>query len=83
MIQADGRIVPIELKAGVSGAMKSLHQFMFDKQLAFAVRIDENPPSLATINVTTTQGDLVQYRLLGLPIYLAWRTHEAATQLPR
>jgi len=83
LIQAGGRIVPIELKAGVSGAMKSLHQFMFDKQLRLAVRIDENPPSLATINVTTTQGDPVRYRLLGLPIYLAWRTIEVAARLTR
>jgi predicted AAA+ superfamily ATPase len=81
LIQAGGRIVPIELKAGVSGAMKSLHQFMFDKHLELAVRIDENPPSLATVDVTTTQGDPVRYRLLGLPIYLAWRAIEAAASL--
>jgi hypothetical protein len=83
LIQAGGRIVPIELKSGASGAMKSLHQFMFDKKLQLAVRIDENPPSLATIDVTTTQGDPVRYRLLGLPIYLAWRAIEAAASLAR
>ncbi len=78
LIQAGGRIVPVELKSGASGAMKSLHQFMFDKKLRLAVRIDENPPSLATVDVTTTQGDPVRYRLLGLPIYLAWRALELA-----
>jgi len=83
LIQAGGRIVPVELKAGVSGAMKSLHQFMFDKQLKLAVRIDENPPSLATIDVATTQGDPARYRLLGLPIYLAWRAIELAAGLAR
>jgi uncharacterized protein len=83
LIQAGGRIVPIELKAGVSGAMKSLHQFMFDKKLGLALRIDENPPSLATIDVATTQGDPVRYRLLGLPIYLAWRAVEVVASLAR
>lgn len=83
LIQAGGRIVPIELKSGASGAMKSLHQFMFDKQLRSAIRIDENPPSLATIDVTTTQGDPVHYRLLGLPSYLAWRATEAAAHIAR
>lgn len=78
IVQAGGRIIPIELKSGASGAMKSLHQFMFDKKLRFAIRVDENPPSLATINVATTQGDSVRYRLLSLPIYLAWRATEAA-----
>jgi uncharacterized protein len=81
LIQAGGRIVPVELKAGVSGAMKSLHQFMFDKKLDFVVRIDENPPSLAAIEVTTTQGDPARYRLLSLPIYLAWRASEIAATL--
>ena len=84
LVHAGGRIVPVELKAGAAGAMKSLHQFMFDKRLDLAVRLDENPPSLATIRVTTTQGDAVRYRLLGLPIYLAWRTVElAASVRPR
>lgn len=83
LIQASGRIVPIELKSGASGAMKSLHQFMFDKKLRLAVRIDENPPSLATVDVTTTQGDPVRYRLLGIPIYLAWRAIEAAANIAR
>jgi predicted AAA+ superfamily ATPase len=83
LIQAGSRIVPIELKSGASGAMKSLHQFMFDKKLRLAVRIDENPPSLATIDVATTQGDPVRYRLLGLPIYLAWRAIDAAASIAR
>jgi predicted AAA+ superfamily ATPase len=78
VVQAGGRIVPIELKSGASGAMKSLHQFMFDKKLQFAVRLDENPPSLAAIDVATTQGDPARYRLLSLPLYLAWRTIDAA-----
>jgi uncharacterized protein len=81
LIQAGGRIVPVEIKSGASGAMKSLHQFMFDKKLQRAVRIDENPPSLAAIDVTTTQGDPVRYRLLSLPIYLAWRTGELAARM--
>ena len=29
----DGRIVPIEVKAGASGALKSLHQFVADKEV--------------------------------------------------
>jgi hypothetical protein len=82
VIQAD-RIVPVELKSGVSGAMKSLHQFMFDKKLQLAVRVDENPPSLSTVDVTTTQGDPVRYRLLSLPIYLAWRAIELAASITR
>src|SRR5262249_10356354 len=81
VIQAGGRIVPIELKAGASGAMKSLHQFMYDKKLRLALRIDENPPSLATTAVATTQRDQVRYRMLALPISLAWRATELAASV--
>jgi hypothetical protein len=40
--------------------------------------LDENLLSLAAIEVTTTQGDPVRYRLLALPLYLAWRAIELA-----
>jgi predicted AAA+ superfamily ATPase len=78
LVQAGARIVPVEVKSGAAGTLKSLHQFMHDKKLTLAVRIDENPPSLATVRVSTTQGDRVRYRLLGLPIYMAWRAVELA-----
>jgi hypothetical protein len=66
--------VPVETKSGAAGAMKSLHQFMHDKSLPLAVRVDRNPPSLQKMQVKTTLGDPVGYQLLNLPHYLAWRT---------
>ncbi|MGE3166742.1 MAG: ATP-binding protein [Planctomycetota bacterium] len=72
VLQAMGRVIPLELKAGRSGAMKSLHQFMSDKRLDFAIRADRNPPSLSTVDLKTTQGDPVRYELLALPLYLLW-----------
>jgi uncharacterized protein len=74
--QFGGRVVPIEIKAGSAGAMKSLHQFMADKRLTFAVRIDQNPPSQMTVAVKTTQGDQSTYQLLSLPPYLVHRLPE-------
>src|SRR5688572_24607589 len=46
MIALGGRIVPIEVKAGGRGSLRSLHQFVGEKKAAFAVRFDTNPPSL-------------------------------------
>ena len=66
--------MPVETKSGAAGAMKSLHQFMHDKSLTLAVRMDRNPPSLQKMQVKTTLGDPVEYQLLNLPHYLAWRT---------
>ncbi len=81
LIQAAGRIVPIKLNAGAAGAMKSLHQFMFDKHLDLAVRVDSNPPSLQQMDVRTTQSDSVQYRLLNLPHYLVWNVAQLVNQV--
>ena len=72
IVQLHGRVIPIEIKGGATGAMKSLHQFVFDRQLALAVRCDANPPSSMEVNVKTTRGDQVRYRLISIPLYLLW-----------
>jgi predicted AAA+ superfamily ATPase len=70
--QVEGRIVPLELKSGAAGSMKSLHQFMFDKRLDLAIRSDANPPSVQDMDVRTTRGDDARYRLVNIPLYLVW-----------
>jgi predicted AAA+ superfamily ATPase len=81
--ELSGRIVPVELKSGASGAMKSLHQFMHDKHLDLAVRFDTNAPSVNHVDVLTTQADRVSYHLLSLPAYLAFRLPVALGELDR
>lgn len=73
VVALGGRVLPVEIKSGSAGAMKSLHQFMADKGLDLAVRVDANPPSSMTVNVATTQGDRARYTLLSLPLYLLHR----------
>jgi len=51
--------------------MKSLHQFMAEKKLTIAVRLNANPPSVEDISAKTTTGQPVKYRLCSLPLYLA------------
>lgn len=80
LIQSGNRIVPVEVKSGSSGSMKSLHQFMFDKKLKFAVRCDTNNLSRQKLNVKTTQGDVVCYSLLSVPVYLAEKIPELAAK---
>jgi len=71
IIQHGNHIVPIEVKSGATGGMKSLHQFMAEKNLKFAVRLNANPPSIEDISVKTTLGQPVKYCLLSIPLYLA------------
>ena len=70
IIQHGSHVIPVEVKAGKAGAMKSLHAFMHVKQLSCALRLDANPPSFQEVDVQTTTGDPVKYRLLSLPLYM-------------
>ena len=81
LLQVGQHIVPVELKSGAAGAMKSLHQFMQERGLKLALRCDTNPPSLQDLDVKTTLGDPVQYRILNLPGYLLWRAAALLTGL--
>lgn len=76
LVENGGAILPVEVKSGSSGSLKSLHQFMFDKQLSCAVRLDRNPPSLQPMDLLTTKGDRARYSLLNLPHYMV-------SQIPR
>lgn len=71
-----GKVVPVEVKSGSSGSLKSLHQFMGEKQLPLAIRMDTNPPSLQKIQTSIrvgTERKQVNYDLISLPLYLVER----------
>ncbi|MCK4505554.1 MAG: ATP-binding protein [Candidatus Aegiribacteria sp.] len=69
-VTVSGRnIIPIEIKAGKTGSLKSLHMFLKTKEKAFGIRFNMDLPSL-TENVTGLSGENVEYKLLSLPLYL-------------
>lgn len=73
------RICPVEVKAGKSGSLKSLDQFVLHKRVACALRFDLNPPSRQHVKheARTRAGtESVTYELLSLPLY-------AIGELPR
>lgn len=72
-------IIPVEVKSGKSGSLKSLHQFMHQKKLNLAFRFDLNPPSCQEVShtiITAEGGAEVKFSLISLPLY-------AVVQLPR
>jgi hypothetical protein len=78
VMQVGTRIVPIEVKSGVAGTLRSVHQMVAEKGLGLAVRFDLNPPSTQKVRVQLTSGShgAVEYTLVSLPLYLAERTAE-------
>jgi uncharacterized protein len=80
VVAFDGRIVPIEVKAGNRGSLRSLHQFVLEKSVPLAVRFDTNLPSVQTVETTVRAADrteAVKYRLMSLPLYLVERVEAA------
>lgn len=70
LIQHRQEIIPIEVKAGKTGTLKSLHQFMHAKEKKIAVRINSDFPSFGPVRVKTSSSVLVEYNLLSIPFYL-------------
>ena len=65
-------IIPVEVKAGRSGSLKSLLQYAHEKLPPIAVRFDTNPPSLQTVrHAVRTASDTVPVtlKILSLPLY--------------
>jgi uncharacterized protein len=75
LIQHGSRIVPVEVKAGTTGTLKALHHFMAMRDLKLAVRVNADRPSLTKVDIKTTEGAPVQYRLMSIPFYLAGQVH--------
>lgn len=75
VIQHGTKVVPVEVKAGASGKLKSLHRFMHLKGLARAVRINSQSPLKSCVKLKDTQGIPVQYELISLPFYLVGQIH--------
>lgn len=57
-------IIPIEVKAGKAGTMKSLHLFLQEKKLSLGVRFYTQLPAMTETN------DQHHYRILSLPLYM-------------
>ena len=81
VISVGRRIVPVEIKAGATGSLKSLHQFLREKRSDFALRLNASPPSLQQDSKKLPDGTATSYRLLSLPLYLAGQARRLAAEL--
>ncbi|MEW6750619.1 MAG: AAA family ATPase [Candidatus Latescibacterota bacterium] len=69
---AEGQvIVPVEVKAGKGGTLRSLHLFLREKGSTLGLRLNSDPPSLLNAQTALPDGDNKAYQLLSLPLYLA------------
>jgi uncharacterized protein len=69
VLQHGTTILPIEVKSGQAGRLRSLHLFMEQKQLRRAVRFSARKPGIDTVT-SSLPGKTYQYELMTLPLYL-------------
>ena len=70
LVARDGVVTPVEVKAGASGSLRSLAQFMKEKKPRTAFRFDLNPASRQTVAAVPAK-ELPAYPLVSLPLYAA------------
>ncbi|HAK46329.1 MAG TPA: AAA family ATPase [Spirochaeta sp.] len=70
LVQSNNRILPIEVKSGKTGTLKSLHLFMEQKNLQQAVRFSTNTPIVESAKSSLSGSDY-SYTLISLPLYMA------------
>ena len=73
LIQFNNKILPVEVKSGKTGTLKSLHLFMEQKTLKEAVRFSTNKPIVEMVT-TRLSGSHYSYDLITLPLYLVEQT---------
>lgn len=70
IIQQGSKLIPIEVKAGRTGTLKSLHLLMGLREWDLAIRFNTDFPSITSVNTETALKQKAKYRLLSLPLYL-------------
>lgn len=80
VIQHENQVIPVEVKAGTTGSLKSLHYFMDLKQYKKAIRINSDLPSQVEVNVQDHQGKEITYTLISLPFYLIGQLQRLLTK---
>lgn len=69
LVSSNRIIVPIEVKSGKSGRLRSLHTFLREKGLKTALRFNTNLPVLSNEHLKMQDGTELTYKLVSLPLY--------------
>jgi len=74
LVQSENRVVPIEVKAGKTGTLKSLQIYVSEKNLNKAIRFNADFPSTVQVDASIKINNgltKIDFELVSLPLYLA------------
>lgn len=77
IIQHRGQIIPIEVKAGAIGKLRSLHQFIDQSSAKISVRVYQGPYLVQVAKTIVGK----EFTLLNLPFYLVHRIEQELDKL--
>ena len=75
VIQHEQNVIPLEVKAGTQGELKSLHFFMGLKKKSLAVRVYSGKPLKLLVSVKDPEDNAIKYELRSIPFYLVSELH--------
>lgn len=79
VLPVENSLVPIEVKSGSHGSLKSLHQFLSRSSHHIGVRLYNGSLKVEDHSVVLPNGGKLDYRLFSLPLYLIFRLKEILT----
>jgi hypothetical protein len=69
ILSKGAQVIPVEVKAGKTGTLKSLQVFMHEKKCDLGVRFNTDIPSFHTTSISLPEAS-GSFRLLSLPLYM-------------
>jgi len=70
VIAVGATVVPVEVKAGKTGTLKSLHLFVHEKGRDLALRLNSDQPSILDARTSLAGAGGERFRLVSLPLYM-------------
>ncbi len=83
VLQVGTRVVPVEVKAGATGTLRSLHMMVREKGLDLAVRVNSEPLLQSTVTTSLPVGAPHTFRLLSVPFYLVGELPRLVREIDR
>ncbi len=75
LFQKENKIYPVEIKAGKSGTLKSLHVYLSEKKENTGIRLNTDLPSfgknLSAYTKLKGKNEKIRYNLISLPLYFS------------
>jgi uncharacterized protein len=79
IFQHHNTLYPIEVKAGKTGTLKSMHIYLYEKKLTTGIRFNTDLPSVGEFAISMknmNSDDSLNYKLISLPLYFCFALPE-------